>query len=145
MDQPAEQPAQHPAEQPAELNDKPFITRDNAAQYPPPSLRKYMKAESRGPASAPAAWYLQMTHGIEWNADSKPYKNETKRWRGLMGANERRVSQRRDSFQQTLANREYQQERRLRELEQERELEQNTFEALSAKSTLRKTVPSASQ
>ena len=41
--------------------------------------------------------------GKVWNGDSHEYELQKKRWRGLMGANERRVTQRRDSYAQTEA------------------------------------------
>ena len=51
-----------------------------------------------------AIWFKKMT-GKEWDGDGYSYKKEKERWRGWMGANEKRTKQRRESYFQTkLAN-----------------------------------------
>ena len=56
----------------------------NAASYTPPSLHRFRTAAARGPASAPALWYWQMT-GEEWDqsvsirASGKAYSIQCKR------------------------------------------------------------------
>ena len=84
------------------------INEENAADFPPRSLRGYTKPETRGPHSVPAVWYEKMA-GVTWAAaveseqksDGVLYKRETQRWRGWTGANARRVQQRQQSFYQT--------------------------------------------
>ena len=47
------------------------ITRDNAAENQPPSLKRYRTAESRAAGSAPALWFQAMT-GDAWDPPT-PY------------------------------------------------------------------------
>ena len=51
----------------AQLRECTYIGETIAADYPPPNLRHYAKAESRGPDSLPAMWYEKMA-GITWAA-----------------------------------------------------------------------------
>ena len=82
---------------PPTMGDLPYITKANAAQYPPPSLKRFHEGDC-GPASAPAVWYKQMTFGgIEWHgADlddlgcpnraqiSDLYEQQRRRWRRML-------------------------------------------------------------
>ena len=61
---------------------EPRITDVNAADYPPPSLNAFRTAASRGPSSAPAVWFNQMT-GSAWDCQAKSFDTETKRWRRM--------------------------------------------------------------
>ena len=80
------------------------ITKENASEHPPPDLKKFKKLGARGLTSEPAIWFKKMT-GKEWDGDGYSYKKEKERWRGWMGANEKRTKQRRESYFQTkLAN-----------------------------------------
>ena len=58
------------------------ITNQNAADYPPPSLNTFRTAASRGPSSAPAIWFKQMT-GSAWDGQAKSFDKEKKRWRRM--------------------------------------------------------------
>ncbi len=85
-----------------------LIDQHNAADFPPPNLRNYAKAESRGPDSLPALWYEKMA-GTTWaaavdakqKADGEVYKIQKDKWSGWTGKNKRRVEQRQASYQQT--------------------------------------------
>ena len=71
----------------ARLREVMRINKDNAADFPPPNLRNFAKAESRGPGSLPALWYEKMA-GITWAAaviaqektDSALYTLQKKKW-----------------------------------------------------------------
>ena len=92
----------------ARLREVMRINKDNAADFPPPNLRNFAKAESRGPESLPALWYEKMA-GTTWAAaveveqkkDSALYTLQKKIWDGWMGSNKRRVEQRQASYTQT--------------------------------------------
>ena len=92
----------------ARLRDVKRINVSNAADFPPPNLRNYAKAESRGPDSLPGLWYEKMA-GTTWAAaveveqkkDSALYTLQKKIWDGWMGSNKRRVEQRQASYTQT--------------------------------------------
>ena len=110
-----QQPAQQLAQQQPPSIER--IEKQTAAANEPPNLRSYPSQALRGPSSDPARWYMKMT-GESWDGTSLSYEKAKKCWRGLMGDNERRVEQRRQSFQQSQDNNEYQQERRRRELDE---------------------------
>ena len=92
----------------ARLREVMRINVSNAADFPPPNLRNFAKAESRGPESLPALWYEKMA-GTTWAAaveveqkkDSALYTLQKKIWDGWMGSNKRRVEQRQASYTQT--------------------------------------------
>ena len=90
----------------------PPITDNNAAAFPPPNLRQLSpRARSQLEYPEPAIWYSQVT-GDVWDGEGRSYTLAKQRWRGLAGGNERRVEQRRNSYQQTMDNNAYQQRRR---------------------------------
>ena len=60
----------------------PRIVAANATSHPPPSLNSCRTAAARGPDSAPALWYWQLT-GEEWLGDSHSYELAKKRWRRM--------------------------------------------------------------
>ena len=92
----------------ARLRDVMRINKDNAADFEPPNLRNFAKAESRGPESLPALWYEKIA-GTTWAAaveaeqkkDSALYMLQKHKWDGWMGGNKRRVEQRQASYTQT--------------------------------------------
>ena len=62
--------------------DLPRIVAANATSHPPPSLNSCRTAAARGPDSAPALWYWQLT-GEEWLGDSHSYELAKKAWRRM--------------------------------------------------------------
>ena len=73
----------------ARLREVMRINKDNAADFEPPNLRNFAKAESRGPDSLPGLWYEKMA-GTTWAAaveveqkkDSALYTLQKKIWDG---------------------------------------------------------------
>ena len=88
--QPPEPPEQPPTDAAPSIE---RIEKETAAANEPPNLHYYLSQTSRGPSSDPARWYMRMT-GESWDGASLSYEKAKKRWRGLMGDNERRVEQR---------------------------------------------------
>lgn len=82
----------------------PRITRGNAAQYEPPSLRTYNTDEKRAKPSPPWRWHWQMTGDEEWDGDVVLYKKQKDRWAGWTGKNAKRVEDRRASDAQRATN-----------------------------------------
>ena len=68
---------------PTSNSELPHITSENAERFPPPDLRKFKK-RSRGPRSAPALWFRQMT-GEEWKGSDKEHRYVLgkNRWRHM--------------------------------------------------------------
>ena len=64
------------------------ITRDNAAENQPPSLKRYRTAESRAAGSAPALWFQAMT-GDAWDP-STPHSYEVAKMQEAAPADARR-------------------------------------------------------
>ena len=77
----------------------PKITKENAAEHEPPNLRQY-NTTRRGTDSPPYCWYVQISGEATWDQDSRSYRKMKQRWDGWVGANEKRVEQRRASEQQ---------------------------------------------
>ena len=103
------------------------VTKEEAtAVGEPPKLYSFKTMEARGPTSEPAVWFKKMT-GQEWDGgyeeQSRSYEKQRLRWKGLMGANERRVKQRQESFDQTQAANEYMRQKRQREEDEAEEAE----------------------
>ena len=81
------------------VQQRPRIDLFNCSLFEPPNLRKFMKQDSRGPDSAPAIWYKQMT-GEEWDGEGTSYTKAKKIYDGLLGGNCKRMEQRRESEHQ---------------------------------------------
>ena len=72
----------------------PRISPENAAAYPPPSLKAFRKLESRQPDdSAPALWYWQMA-GCDWDRAGHSYELEKKRHRRMLSEHKQSEKQR---------------------------------------------------
>lgn len=79
----------------------PKITKENAADHPAPDLRK-IKTASRGRGSPPWCWYVQISGEADWDPeDTISYKRWKDKQDGWVG---RRVTQRRESAQQSRAD-----------------------------------------
>lgn len=89
-------PAENAPIQDAEALDLPRITVENATEYPPPPLIRYPPG-SRGPGSAPAIWFEQMTgmkhrgysrgKDVEARLGVAEWDLATKRYRRLLPTN----------------------------------------------------------
>ena len=73
----------------------PRITKENAAQWPPPSLNSFIGEAARGQGSEPATWYWQMTGDSTWDRLAASYKIERDKWHGWAGKNARHAEDRR--------------------------------------------------
>ena len=98
------------------------ITKENASETenPPPNLKQFKKINSRGPMSLPAIWYKKVM-ATDWDGSGPAYVLAKKRWRGWVGANDRRTKQRRESRQQTNDANKYMLEQRRHVREQPRQ------------------------
>ena len=82
----------------------PRIDEANASQHKPEDLRLFQDAGERARLDAPPRlWYWQMT-GAAWNGTTLQYNKARQDYKKLMGDNQRRVRQRRESDQQRAAH-----------------------------------------